>query len=156
MLCFARWRIFVVLVKPGYGVNLMSTVSDNAKSALEPPMVDIVERPLQHCAVPSSPSPRVRMDSCSERIWVRVACRMCHRYARWVFQEIDVTNLNLPDDKSLNSFTKKLVTSQLTACFRIWLAVIIVRLSAMNRDKFAYSYPSKLNSYTNNYPHFPR
>ncbi|KAA0187713.1 Carbamoyl-phosphate synthetase (Glutamine-hydrolysing) [Fasciolopsis buskii] len=61
-----------VLVKPGYGVNLMSTVSDNAKSALEPPMVDIVERPLQHCAVPSSPSPRVRMDSCSERIWEEI------------------------------------------------------------------------------------
>ncbi|VDP70242.1 unnamed protein product [Echinostoma caproni] len=59
-----------VLVKPGYGINLMSSVIADPKSVSETPTVEIIERPVQLIHAPSSPSPRVRLDSCSERIWV--------------------------------------------------------------------------------------
>ncbi|TPP64114.1 Carbamoyl-phosphate synthetase (Glutamine-hydrolysing) [Fasciola gigantica] len=61
-----------VLVKPGYGMNVMNRPVASSNLTLEQPTVDTVERPVPPVVTSSSPSPRIRMDSCSERIWEEI------------------------------------------------------------------------------------
>ncbi|THD24479.1 Carbamoyl-phosphate synthase large chain [Fasciola hepatica] len=61
-----------VLVKPGYGMNVMNRPVASSNLTLEQPTVDTVERAVPPAATSSSPSPRIRMDSCSERIWEEI------------------------------------------------------------------------------------